>query len=354
MRAEEQGTRHTARTAAALLQARAVPAGNEAEIEEVRQRYAVAVTPAMLDLIDPTDIDDPIARQFVPRREELDVTAEERRDPIGDEPHTKVSGITHRYPDRLLLKPLHVCPVYCRFCFRREYVGPGGEMLTKAELERALDYVREHSEVWEVILTGGDPLLLSPRRLLHIMGALADIEHVAVVRVHTRVPVVDPERVTDDMVAALRRHTPTYVVLHSNHPREMTPAASQACARLVDGGIPMLSQSVLLRGVNDDPATLESLFRTLVRNRVKPYYLHQGDLAQGTSHFRTSIADGQALMRALRGDISGICQPTYVLDLPGGFGKSPIGPNYLERQPDETWSVEDFRGRHHTYPPSPA
>lgn len=352
MEAEALPTRQTARTGAALVEADAALPEREAEIDEVRQRYAVAVTPPMLDLIDPADTDDPVARQFVPRREELIVTTEERGDPIGDEPHTKLPGITHRYPDRLLLKPLHVCPVYCRFCFRREYVGPGGQMLKPEELERALGYIREHTEVWEVILTGGDPLVLSPRRLAHIMSGLADIDHVEIVRIHTRVPVVDPERVTDELVDALRRHTPTYVVLHSNHAREMTSAASEACARLVDGGIPMLSQSVLLRGVNDDPATLEHLFRTLVRNRVKPYYLHHGDLAHGTSHFRTSIAEGQALMRALRGDVSGICQPTYVLDIPGGHGKSPVGPNYLQPQPDDTWTVEDFRGHRHAYPPS--
>lgn len=354
MDAEAPTTRETARTGTALVDAGVVPASRRPEIDEVRRRYAVAATPEMMDLIDPSDPGDPIALQFIPRRDELVVTVEERNDPIGDEPHTKMPGITHRYPDRLLLKPLHVCPVYCRFCFRREVVGPGGVMLKPEELERALDYIKEHTEVWEVILTGGDPLVLSPRRLAHIVGALAEIEHVAVVRVHTRVPVVDPSRVTEELVAALRRHTPTYVVLHTNHPREMTPAASEACARLVDGGIPMLSQSVLLHGVNDDPATLESLFRTLACNRVKPYYLHHGDLAHGTSHFRTSIVEGQKLMRGLRGDVSGICQPTYVLDIPGGHGKSPIGPNYLSADPDDTWCVEDFRGYHHAYPPTAA
>jgi len=335
-----------------LVEAGLVEPSQAEEIDEVSQVFAMAVTPEMLALIVPGDRDDPIARQFVPSSEELITLPEERADPIGDDVFTPVKGITHRYPDRLLLKPVLVCPIYCRCCFRREKVGPGGGVLTSDELEVALDYIRVHTEVWEVILSGGDPLVLSERRIAYIVSALDTIEHVEVIRVHTRVPVVEPGWVTPGLVQALKVSTPVYVVLHCDHPRELTNAARTACAALVDAGIPMLSQTVLLKGVNDDYETLSQLQRALVRARVKPYYLHHGDLARGTSHFRTSIEEGQNLMRALRGRVSGICQPTYVLDIPGGHGKVPIGPNYLRRDDmDDRYLVEDFRGGVHIYPP---
>lgn len=321
-----------------------VPPGRLPELERVAARYAVQITPAVAALIDPCDPADPIARQYVPDAAELDLAPGELADPIGDEAHSPVPGIVHRYPDRVLLKPVHVCAVYCRFCFRREMVGPGkAEALSPDALARALDYIRADAAIWEVILSGGDPLVMSPRRLAAIMAELAAIPHVGIVRVHTRLPVVYPERVTPELVEALRCGAkPTWIVLHANHPRELTPAARAACARLVEAGMPMLSQSVLLRGVNDDAATLEALMRALVASRIKPYYLHQGDLAPGTSHLRTTIADGQALMRGLRGRVSGLCQPDYVLDIPGGHGKSPIGPAYLDGT-----RVEDWQGRVH-------
>jgi lysine 2,3-aminomutase len=337
--------RRTARDAADLVDAGVLDPARKAEIDRVAQRYAVAVTPAILDAIDPADPHDPMARQFVPSAAELATTPEERADPIGDAPHTPVKGITHRYPDRVLLKPTHACAVYCRFCFRREMVGPGGEALSPAELETALDYIRARPQIWEVILTGGDPLILSPRRLREIVAALDAIDHLGVIRIHTRVPVADPARITDDLVNALRADKAVYVALHANHPREFTEAARAACRRIVDAGIPMLSQSVLLKGVNDDPQTLEALLRTFVRNRIKPYYLHHADLAPGTSHFRSTIAEGQALMKNLRGRVSGLCQPTYVLDIPGGHGKVPVGPEYLH----EDGTVEDPWGVRHEY-----
>jgi lysine 2,3-aminomutase len=290
----------------------------------------------------------------VPDAAELDVWPQERADPIGDDAHSPVAGIVHRYPDRVLLKPVHVCAVYCRFCFRREMVGRR-PALSRAELAAALDYIRAHSEIWEVILTGGDPLVLSPRRLCEIVKALAGMAHVKVIRVHTRVPVVEPERITSELIRALKSSgKATYVALHVNHARELSERARAACARFVDAGIPMLSQSVLLRGVNDDAATLGELMRALVECRIKPYYLHHGDLAPGTSHWRTDIDEGQALMRALRGRLSGLCQPIYVLDIPGGHGKSPIGPGYLERVGTNGaahYQIEDFNGRRHAYPP---
>jgi lysine 2,3-aminomutase len=233
-------------------------------------------------------------------------------------------------------------------------IGSGEHPLTPRQLDAALGYIAANPAIWEVVLTGGDPLVLSPRRLKHAIGRLGHIGHVKIIRVHTRVPVADPARITPALVRGLKaRGKATYVVLHANHPRELTPAAREACARIVDAGIPMLSQSVLLKGVNDDPETLAALLRALVECRIKPYYLHHGDLAPGTSHLRTTIERGQELIRALRGRASGLCQPTYVLDIPGGHGKSPIGPNYLTADAPGRYRIEDYRGATHCYPPTP-
>ncbi|MCB1411588.1 MAG: lysine-2,3-aminomutase-like protein [Xanthobacteraceae bacterium] len=347
----------TLRTPRQLVDAGLVPVARLEEIERVAARYAVAVTPEVAALIDPSAPDDPIGLQYLPGARELDSEPIERADPIGDHTHAPVDGIVHRYPDRVLLKLVHVCAVYCRFCFRREMVGPGKETaLSPESYAKALDYIRDHPEIWEVILTGGDPLMLSPRRMAEVMTDLARIAHVKIVRLHTRVPVADPSRIGPDMIAALRTEgVATWVALHANHPRELSAQARAACARLVDAGIPMVSQSVLLRGVNDDPETLEALMRAFVECRIKPYYLHHGDLAPGTAHLRTSIAQGQRLMQAIRGRVSGLCQPDYVLDIPGGYGKSPIGPNYLSRQRDDPeesgYRIVDYCGDVHLYPP---
>jgi lysine 2,3-aminomutase len=338
--------RKTLRTPTALAAAQLIGRDQLAPLQEVAARYAVAITPALADLIDPSDPHDPMARQFVPDARELHMEPQESRDPIGDETHSPVEGIVHRYPDRVLLKLVNACAVYCRFCFRREMVGPGRGGLAPAVLDRALAYVENHPEIWEVILTGGDPLVLSARRLKDVVTQLAAIAHVKVIRVHTRVPVAAPERVTAALVRALRTSKATFVVLHANHPRELTAKVRAACARFIDAGIPMLAQSVLLRGVNDDAQTLGALLRALVECRIKPYYLHHADLAPGTAHLRTTIAEGQALLRALHGRTSGLCQPTYVLDIPGGHGKSPIGPNYLSA---DGAVVEDYCGRLHAY-----
>jgi lysine 2,3-aminomutase len=339
-----------------LVAAGLIPPERRSEIEAVAARYALALTADVAELIDPADPRDPIARQFVPAAAELERKLEETPDPIGDDAHSPVEGIVHRYPDRVLLKPVHVCAAYCRFCFRREVVGRARAM-SRAELDAAVAYIRAHCEIWEVILTGGDPLVLSPRRLGQIVDRLAAIKHVKVIRVHSRVPVVEPSRVTVALVRALKApDKATYVVLHANHARELTPKARVACARLIDAGIPMLSQTVLLRGINDDAAVLGELMRALVECRIKPYYLHHGDLAPGTAQWRTSIEEGQALMRALHGRLSGLCQPAYVLDIPGGHGKSPIGPSYLASAGGENgtarYEIEDFNGRRHVYPPA--
>jgi lysine 2,3-aminomutase len=342
----------TLRHLSELRDAGFVAADKLAALERVAAQYAVAITPAMAELIDPADPHDPIARQFVPDPAELDARPEESADPIGDNAHSPVEGVVHRYPDRVLLKLTGACAVYCRFCFRRETVGPGAKPLLAKQLDTALAYIAAHSDIWEVILTGGDPLVLSPRRLKAVVTRLAAIEHVKVIRIHTRIPAADPARVTPELVKALKAPgKATYVVLHANHPRELTPAAREACAMLVDAGIPMLSQSVLLAGVNDDAATLGALMRALVEARIKPYYLHHGDLALGTSHLRTSIEQGQELMRQLRGRYSGLCQPEYVLDIPGGHGKSPIGPCYLTRDEDGRARIADYNGDLHCYPP---
>jgi lysine 2,3-aminomutase len=335
-----------------------------ADLEKVASRYVVAITPDIAALIDASNPNDPIARQFVPSADELVSGEGERADPIGDHSHSPVTGIVHRYPDRVLFKLVHVCAVYCRFCFRREMVGPGKESaLSDRAYADALSYISAHREIWEVILTGGDPLMLSERRLSQIMNDLAAIDHVKIIRIHTRIPVADPDRITNRMVAALKvAGATTWVALHANHARELSEKARASIGRLVDAGIPMVSQSVLLKGVNDDPATLEALMRGFVECRIKPYYLHHGDLAPGTAHLRTTLAHGQELMRALRGRVSGLCQPEYVLDIPGGAGKSPVGPSYLsphesfarEREvgQETRYRVADYCGEVHLYPPA--
>jgi lysine 2,3-aminomutase len=354
----------TLREPADLVAHGLVPPSALVELEEVAARYAVAITPELISLIDASDPADPIARQFVPSAEELATQPTERADPIGDHPFSPVAGIVHRYPDRVLFKLVHVCAVYCRFCFRREMVGPGKESaLSDGAYRAALNYIRAHREIWEVILTGGDPLMLSSRRLGEIVTDLAAIDHVKIIRIHTRVPVADPGRISIEMAQALRAEgAATWVALHANHARELTEGTRAACARLIDAGIPMVSQSVLLRGVNDNIGALEALMRAFVECRIKPYYLHHGDLAPGTAHLRTTLEAGQELMRAMRGRVSGLCQPDYVLDIPGGVGKSPVGPNYLlqtqntavgkgEGETETRYRVLDYCGEVHLYPP---
>jgi lysine 2,3-aminomutase len=321
-----------------------------AQLEAVAKRYAIGLTPALAALIRPDDPSDPIARQFVPDPRELIRDPAERDDPIGDDAMSPAEGLVHRYPDRILIKLVAVCAVYCRFCFRRERVGPGSGALSAAEFAAALDYVRDHKGIWEVILTGGDPLTLSPRRLAEVTRALATIDHVKVLRWHTRLPVAAPERVTRAMARALMAKGKTTVVaVHANHARELTESARAACRRLTAEGAMLVSQTVLLKGVNDDPDMLIDLMRAFVEARVKPYYLHHGDLAPGTTHSRVSIARGQELMRALRARLSGLAMPTYMLDIPGGHGKAPIGPQWIQGSEDGAHVVTDPQGIQHAY-----
>lgn len=343
----------TLRTAQGLAEAQLIPPAARGGIEKVTARYAVSVSPTVHELIDHNDPADPLARQFVPTSAELDEAPSEDADPIGDEAFSPVPGLVHRYRDRVLLKLLHTCPVYCRYCFRRDRVGTAEAPLSPDQVETALAYVRGHGEVWEVILTGGDPFLLSPRRLADVMRQLDSVDHLGVVRIHTRVPIVDPARVDGKLVAALAADKAVYVIIHCNHPRELSPAAIKSIRRLVDAGIPVLSQSVLLKGVNDDAATLEALFRALVRNRVKPYYLHHPDRAPGTRHFRPSLRRGRALVDGLRGDLSGLCQPTYVLDIPGGHGKVPASAERVSNTEGGGFQLRDRRGCNHAYEDEP-
>jgi lysine 2,3-aminomutase len=318
----------TIRDTDGLIDAGLLDPSDRARIDAVATRYAVALTPTMRTLIEAPD--DPIALQFVPSTEELTTAPHEHPDPIGDDKFSPIKGVVHRYPDRALLKPLLLCPVYCRFCFRREHVGPDGGVLTAAELEAAYAWFAAHPEVREVILTGGDPLLLSPRRLAAIIATLSAMPHIETLRIHTRVPTTDPGRIDEAVTGALATDRSLWLVLHANHAREFSAEAKAALTRLRRAGVPLLGQSVLLRGVNDSAAALEALFRAMVASGVKPYYLHQLDAAPGTARFHVPIAEGQRLLAALRGRVTGLAWPTYVLDIPGGHGKVPIGPEFLQ------------------------
>lgn len=330
----------------ALIEGGLLPSSAKASLERVAERYAVAVSPTVAKLI--REEGGPIARQFLPSEKELLILPEERADPVGDHTHSPVEGIVHRHKDRVLFKPVNVCPVYCRFCFRREMLGGTG--LSPDAMDRAFAYISEHLEIWEVILTGGDPFVLSPRRVNEIVQRLSAISHVRIIRWHTRVPVADPPRVTDEFASALKSDKKTTIVaLHANHAGEFGAEARKAVATLIDAGIPLLSQSVLLKGVNDTVDALESLMRTLVENRIKPYYLHHPDLAPGTSHFRISIARGRELMRELRTRLSGVAMPVYVLDIPGGYVKVPLESEDVIELENGRYRIRDHKGIWHEY-----
>ncbi len=343
--------RQILKTAEDLVSAGLISPERRDEAAEVAARYAIALTPATARLIAPGDSDDPIARQYLPDARELIRHPAEVADPIGDALRSPLHGLVHRYSDRVLIKLVAVCAVYCRFCFRREMIGPGAQALSAEEFAAALAYVRARPQIWEAVLTGGDPLVLSPRRLAETTIGLATIPHLKVLRWHTRLPAVAPERVTKAMARALchGHHKTVYVALHANHPRELTDAARAACRRLIDAGATLVSQSVLLKGVNDDPDTLEALMRAFVEARVKPYYLHHPDLAPGTAHFRVPVARGRALMRELRKRLSGLAMPIYVLDQPDAHGKTPIGPSYAAEADDGSWRIVDADGEARVY-----
>lgn len=318
----------------------------------LKQKYAVRITDSVKNTIHGDVHNDPVAKQYIPQARELKILPQENIDPIGDAPHSPIKGIIHRYPDRVLFKPADVCAVYCRYCFRREAVGPGANILNAKERAAAINYIRDHEAIREVILSGGDPLILAPRQLADIFEQLDGIEHVHSIRIHTRVPIADPKRVTKAMIETLASSKkPLYIVLHINHAQEISDIVKDTIKSIHATGCTLLSQSVLLKGVNDNADTLENLFRALVAINVKPYQLHHPDMAPGTSHFRLSIKRGQAIMSELQGRLSGIALPNYMLDIPGGYGKIPLTTNYLQQLENGQYIVEDPHGQTHHYPP---
>ena len=318
--------------------------------ETAAARHRVRIPKAYLDLIDWNDPADPIRLQVIPSPEELVLEEGELDDPIADHAFSPVPRLTHRHADRVLLFPTYQCAVYCRYCFRKESLTSIGRGYAREALKDAYAYIEAHTGIREVILTGGDPLSLPDKALAEIRERIDAIGHVRLLRIHTRVPVVLPSRVTAGMVEALQGRLMVTVVTHFNHPREITPATEQACRALRQAGFVLLNQSVLLKGVNDRVEVLEELCRELMyRLGVKPYYLHHGDLVPGMAHRRTTIAEGQALVRALRERLSGICDPLYVLDLPEGGGKVPLGPSYVEAQDGRIWRLRGHDGKLRTY-----
>ena len=324
---------------------------DRATIDQVAARFAVGVNDAVVAAMDSTDPTiDPVARQYIPSAEELARAQYERDDPIGDDIYSPVRGIVHRYPDRVLFKVTSVCPVYCRYCFRKMQVGPTGDALKKSEFQAAFDYIAAQESVREVILTGGDPLMLSPARLHTVFAGLEAIDHVRSIRVNTRAVAADPARVSAALLDVLKGSRKNLaLVMHINHAQEITNDVARAISELRSAGVMMLSQSVLLRGVNDSVAALQDLFYGLFERGVKPYMLYHLDPAPGTDHFRVPLQDGQALMRALRGHMSGLCLPEYMLDIPGGYGKVPLTPSYVREASQGGYEVTDYQGGTHHY-----
>lgn len=310
------------------------------------------VTPYLKDRLANRKDDDPFMRQYCISELEYDIKPFEDEDPIGDDVYSKCKGVVHRYPDRALFMPRNDCFVQCRFCFRKWKLPEGVTELSYEEIDTALDYFRNTTELWEVILTGGEPLSTNREKLKYILCELNKIEHIKIVRIHSRAVMVNPAMFDDDLIDILRICKPLYLVIHCNHPDEIDELVASKLSLLSDNGIVLLDQTALLKGINDSSEVLEQLFRRLAENRVKPYYLHHCDLVPGTSHFRTSIKEGQELLKGIRGRVSGICWPTYVLDIPKGFGKVPLGPIYYYKDECGNTIIEDYKGNMHSYPDS--
>ena len=312
------------------------------------QRFAVAVTPHFAALMDPRDPSCPIRRQVIPQEEELVTAPGDMLDPCGEETHEVVPGLVHRYPDRVLLLATDVCAAYCRYCTRSRLVSQGDLEALPLRLAPILEYLRQHTEVRDVLISGGDPLLFSDEKLDALLAAIRSIPHVEFLRLGTRVVGFLPQRITPSLAAILRKHR-VWLSLHFSHPKELVPEVAAACDTLADAGIPLGSQTVLLAGVNDDAATLRELFVGLLRLRVRPYYLYQCDPVVGTSHLRTPIAKGLELMGQLRGFITGYAVPTYVVDAPGGGGKIPLQPETIVAHQGDTWVLRNWAGKLVTY-----
>ncbi len=322
------------------LTERELAAARRAEAEG----FPISITPYYLGLVDGDDPECPIRRQVVPAAEEAVVVAGDLRDPLGEEDHQVAPDLIQRYPDRVLLLVSDRCSVYCRFCTRSRMVGAGGGARSLTRLEPALAYIRSHPEVSDVIISGGDPMVMSTSRLTALVSAVRNISSVQTIRLATRVPVTLPQRITSELLQALRPLHPLWVMTHFNHPRELSDASRAACRALADAGFPVMNQTVLLKGINDDVTVLTELFRGLVRERVRPYYLLQMDPVVGTSHLRTPLAVGQALMAELQGRLSGIAMPKFIVDAPGGFGKVPAGPSFVVAQRPGVTTFRTHRG----------
>ncbi len=314
------------------------------DITEVLKRFRMAITPYYASLIDREDPSCPVRLQAIPRLPETWDDPSDLDDPLDEDVDSPVPGLTHRYPDRALLLITNICSMYCRHCTRRRLVGFDDHDLSKSNTAKAIDYIRHTPEIRDVILSGGDPLVLTDEKLEGILDEVRSIPHVEIIRVGTRVPVVMPMRVTDELVAMLRKYQPIYVNTHFNHPKEITAEARAACAKLADAGIPLANQSVLLRGVNDSPEVMKKLVHKLLAVRVRPYYIYQCDLSRGIAHFRTPVAKGIEIIESLRGHTSGLAVPTYVVDAPGGGGKIPVGPNYLVSWGERRIVLRNYEG----------
>ena len=311
--------------------------------------FHMGITPYYAALMDPEDPTCPVRLQSVPTMGELTVTAADLEDPLAEERDMPVPGLTHRYPDRVLFYTTHNCPVYCRHCTRKRKVADPSSAAAKKQIEDSLAYIEHHTEIRDVVVSGGDPLSLSDDRLDYILGRLRAIPHVEIFRLGTRNLVTLPQRITDDLVRMLRRHQPVYVNTHFNHPKECTAEAFEACRRLADAGCVLGNQMVLLKGVNDDPRLVKELNHKLLLMRVRPYYIYQCDLAKGISHFRTPIEAGRRIIRALRGHTSGMAVPYFVVDAPSGGGKIPVNPDYVVRHEGKRWVLRNYAGKEFTY-----
>jgi lysine 2,3-aminomutase len=306
--------------------------------------FRMAITPYYLSLIDQKDPDDPVRKQAIPRIAESALSQSDMADPLHEDADAPVPGMTHRYPDRVLLLLTDQCAMYCRHCTRRRKAGEHDAPMPRENVEKALDYIRSHPEVRDVILSGGDPLTLGEQRLDEVLQKLSEIPHVDIVRIGTRVPVVLPQRINDELLGVFRKYKFLWLNTHFNHPHELTPESTAALARIAECGVVMGNQSVLLKGVNDHVDVMKQLVHGLVRNRVRPYYIYQCDLSEGIAHFRTPISKGIEIIESLRGHTSGLCIPTYVVDAPGGGGKIPVMPNYLISQMPGRVVLRNYEG----------
>ncbi len=342
--------RNRLRTVADVERVVRLTAGEREAIAGTAGAFRMALTPYYASLIDPDDPDCPVRMQAIPRAEELQRHPADLDDPLGEERFMPVAGITHRYPDRVLFYVTHNCPVYCRHCTRKRKVSDPHSAAAHDQIALGLDYIARRPEVRDVLVSGGDPMTLSDERLDQLLGALRRIPHVEVIRLCTRNPVTLPQRFGDETIAMLARHHPVYVHTHFNHPRECTPEAARTLRALADRGLNCANQMVLLKGVNDDAETVRRTNVWLLRQRCRPYYLFQADLAAGISHFRVPVETGLSIMRALRGPVSGMAVPTYVIDAPGGGGKIPLVPDYVESHDDDAVVFTNWQGERYTYP----